>query len=321
MGYEPYLFVMGDSKQDRILAEEEVSLSLERSKNQEELEALDSNVAIALDEINILKRAKVLTEVFRRTKSGIVSFRTNPTQSLRKSISKTLGISIEISKQLGENDLPDPIRIVVSDVILSDSNTFPRQAVQRVKDVAIDNSIDIDKLRKEFVKLNNTFRLLPTDTDPLSEADRQAFNEVLSTIEEVTELDALYNDISQAVTTSEIDYETRFGTAGADHENQKKQLNGRIQDLDNQLREVRENREKILFMSWIPDLTLRVGTVVLLLFLTQIILATYRYTVGLSAFYLARGDGLQLVQAATNYGTSYKMEELVILMVSYTQHT
>ena len=51
----------------------------------------------------------------------------------------------------------------------------------------------------------------------------------------------------------------------------------------------------INLQSWIPVLSVRVGIVVLLLFLVRILLATYRYSTSLGAFYTSRGDALQWV--------------------------
>ncbi len=50
---------------------------------------------------------------------------------------------------------------------------------------------------------------------------------------------------------------------------------------------------------WLPILSIRVGVVILFLFLTRILLETYRYTTALSAFYRARGDALQMLGEGT----------------------
>ncbi len=53
--------------------------------------------------------------------------------------------------------------------------------------------------------------------------------------------------------------------------------------------------ERNAWERWLPVLSIRVGVVVLFLFLTRILLETYRYTTALSAFYRARGDALQML--------------------------
>jgi hypothetical protein len=45
--------------------------------------------------------------------------------------------------------------------------------------------------------------------------------------------------------------------------------------------------------KWTEILTVRIGVVVLLLYLTTILLSTYRYTFTLAAYYTARGDAFQ----------------------------
>ena len=46
---------------------------------------------------------------------------------------------------------------------------------------------------------------------------------------------------------------------------------------------------------WVTLLSVRIGIIVLLLYLTTVLLATYRYTLTLSAYYFARADALQLL--------------------------
>ncbi|UUO04983.1 hypothetical protein M4951_16515 [Blastopirellula sp. J2-11] len=58
-----------------------------------------------------------------------------------------------------------------------------------------------------------------------------------------------------------------------------------------------EHAAGVNLQSWIPVLSVRVGVVILLLFLVQILLATYRYSMSLGAFFTARGDAMQLVSA------------------------
>lgn len=57
--------------------------------------------------------------------------------------------------------------------------------------------------------------------------------------------------------------------------------------------------ERSAWERWLPILSIRVGVVILFLFLTRILLETYRYTTALSAFYRARGDALQMLGEGT----------------------
>jgi hypothetical protein len=47
--------------------------------------------------------------------------------------------------------------------------------------------------------------------------------------------------------------------------------------------------------TWVALLVIRIGTVILLLYLTSVLLSTYRYTLTLAAYYTARADALQLL--------------------------
>lgn len=68
--------------------------------------------------------------------------------------------------------------------------------------------------------------------------------------------------------------------------------------------------------GWISMFTIRVCVVVLLLFLTQILLSTYRYLISIGAYYAARGDALQLVssKARSNAIDSDEYAKLVTMM-------
>ena len=79
-------------------------------------------------------------------------------------------------------------------------------------------------------------------------------------------------------------------------------------DLKDRLEDLKLQRNKILLMSWLPSLTLRIGIVVLLLFLTQILLSTFRYLVALSGFYYGRADAVHLLQ--TKGDDSYSIIDL-----------
>ncbi|WP_182867942.1 hypothetical protein [Stieleria mannarensis] len=67
------------------------------------------------------------------------------------------------------------------------------------------------------------------------------------------------------------------------------------QRISDALLEVNQAQSNWANQPWVTLLAVRVGVVVLLLFLTTVLLASYRYTQTLSAYYLARADALQLL--------------------------
>ena len=74
----------------------------------------------------------------------------------------------------------------------------------------------------------------------------------------------------------------------------------RVLDLERRERELeealrRQTSENAGVSVWLPVLGVRVLIVVLLLYVTRILLATYRYSVSISAFYASRADSLQMV--------------------------
>jgi hypothetical protein len=67
--------------------------------------------------------------------------------------------------------------------------------------------------------------------------------------------------------------------------------------LTREMTELSSQKNNVMLMTWLPDFSLRVGTVILLLFLTGVCVNTYRYSMSMAAFYDARGDTLDLVAA------------------------
>ncbi|QDV81737.1 hypothetical protein [Planctomycetes bacterium TBK1r] len=65
--------------------------------------------------------------------------------------------------------------------------------------------------------------------------------------------------------------------------------------ISDALLEVNQTQSDWANQPWVTLLAVRGGVVVLLLYLTTVLLASYRYTQTLSAYYLARADALQLL--------------------------
>lgn len=135
-------------------------------------------------------------------------------------------------------------------------------------------------------------------------------------IGEIDDYFAKLDQVKERIAARKRDLEQQAQEAGesAVAEDQKRQqLQDQRQQIKEQLDEFRLQREKIVFMAWLPDLTIRVGIVILLLFLTQVFLATYRYTLSLSSFYLARSDAIQMLQSTTDWSTRYELDQLTAL--------
>jgi hypothetical protein len=93
----------------------------------------------------------------------------------------------------------------------------------------------------------------------------------------------------------------------------RQRLREREQERKDALEASVADRNYVLFMAWVPDLTVRVGAVILLLFVTKILLSTYRYTASLSAFYTGVADAVQLLQPGGS-GLWYDISHLNALL-------
>ncbi|MEM7314431.1 MAG: hypothetical protein AAF497_14885 [Planctomycetota bacterium] len=77
-------------------------------------------------------------------------------------------------------------------------------------------------------------------------------------------------------------------------EAERRDLTRRLAAKDEEIREVRRQFDPTNIYSILPVLAVRIGIVILLIYLTQIFLAIYRYSTLLAAFYNAVGDALSV---------------------------
>jgi hypothetical protein len=293
-------FVRGDVGDD-VLAKEEVDLQVELARIQAEIDSLSTGSAAAKAALSTLERAKTLSSVLGRAKSGVLGLLASPSESLLKSTLKVITASSEIVGSTQKEPMPSRVEIFVSDVVTNDSNSFPAAAVETIKQSASKQSVDLNTLDIEFKSVAKVLNEL-VSAEPASDGGLPPLSSRMDSLKVVTEgldqfvkLDALDSEVNDLRAKAERELQEIL-EGSTDREQTRQALEKQKSDTEAQLTEVRQKREKILFMAWVPSLTLRVGTVVLLLFLTQILLTSYRYTVGLSAFYLARCDAIRLLQ-------------------------
>lgn len=314
-------FIHGD-RGDEVLAESEVALRQQIDQTQQKIDALDIENARTEENVSKLRRAEVLASILANAKSGVVGLLESRERRLVPSTQKVIRASESIVENLDRPAPPASVTIVVSDVVLNDSNKFPSLALEQVTLAAVDNSVNLADLRLELkeiaAELERLTRLaIPKEESLVPEAEIGAFRSVAERSDQLLRLDSVHSTVTRQVEQAEREAQTN-SEEKTKRVGEEVQLNKQKERLEGELVKVREQREKILFMAWIPGLTLRVGTVVLLLFLTQILLATYRYTVGLSGFYLARSDAIQLVQCDLANPPRYALEQLQILMEALT---
>ncbi len=84
-----------------------------------------------------------------------------------------------------------------------------------------------------------------------------------------------------------------------------KALNNRIETLEEKVARTSDQTQSQIYL--VSTVTTRVGSVLILLFLVQILVSLYRYNIRLAAYYDARADGLELVTT----GSSEQIESIV----------
>lgn len=316
-----FVFVRGDPHDD-ILARSEVDLIDLKRKTQDQINKLDLEVASAGVSVTIVRRSKTLASVLLRTKSGLMALSRQPSGSLLTTNIEVVGAGLQIVERMSRSDDETSTTIILPQGLDDGSASFPGGAFKLLKDETTAASIDHSELTIEMRGILDLLKSVAakapgSEKERLSPDDERLIRDRVSAAAQLAKADGLFSRVMELAKKAEVD-DQLLRESSSRREVQKQKLAKEKENLDEQLKNVREQREKILFMSWIPGLTLRVGTVVLLLFLTQVMLSTYRYTLGIAGFYLARSDGIQLLQSATESSTRYLPEQLIALMEAMT---
>lgn len=129
----------------------------------------------------------------------------------------------------------------------------------------------------------------------LADDDRQVKRHLANAL--VADLD----NVAKAFDSAKHDFDTLL------RESSESTLKGgkrkeRLHSIRNQIASLEDVLEaqqinETFWDRWIPTLTVRLGIVILLLFLTKILLSTYRYLISMGAYFSARSDALQLISA------------------------
>ncbi|WP_442505887.1 hypothetical protein SH528x_004701 [Novipirellula sp. SH528] len=206
---------------------------------------------------------------------------------------------------------PDSI-IKVEALFPGDSNRFPRQALLLIREELEQQG---EPLNEIHARIEDLEKLIQSAT---KEALTTAKNSLAS--QQLTAIASVDSAIRKKHEESKLRLE-RLQREAPFREEERQSIQSNIEAVEKQLTEVRAERDKILFMSWVPGLTLRVGIVVLLLFFSQILLSAYRYTISLSAFYLSRADAIQLLQPQSGRETWYDINQLSVLVKNLSPNT
>lgn len=306
------IFLRGDPAQD-LRAESEIQLAVELTGERRKLTEISSSGARTLAQAGIASRTNVLAEVLGRLRSTLSSYLDNPTEPQRKRLQRVLEVNKRIlnalemtEKSRADGSTPNEAVIDVTALFPNDSKMFAGPTLELLLSEINATGESTKTISEALETLSQLLDDQPTDAEK---------TELVSLAESLPlkAMDAVERRADSRQKQTAIELESWQRNAPL-REEQRQTIESNIADIEKQLTEVRAERDKILFMSWVPDLTLRVGAVILLLFLTQILLSAYRYTISLSAFYLARADAIQLLQPQQDNATWYKIEHLEKLL-------
>ena len=315
------IFWTGDPADEK-RAESEIALSVELAGHRRKLSEIGASGAKTLAQAGIATRAFVLANILGRAKPTLDSFVRKPEPATRdraKLIVDTCRRILEpaqwsaidqVPSAEGKSKATDEVVIKVAPVIPNDSNRFPRQTLDHLQvelRATGESKAALLELLGNLSKLLDDLPVDPVGSSQLKELQKLAESAMLSSLDQVN------RQIETQNREAELALE-KWQREAPFREEERQAIEANIASVEEQLKEVRAERDKILFMSWVPDLTLRVGAVVLLLFLTQILLGAYRYTISLSTFYLARADAIQLLQPQAGQETWYNTEHLKTLL-------
>ena len=315
------IFWTGDPADEK-RAESEIALSVELAGHRRKLTEIGASGARTLAQAGIATRAFVLANILGRAKPTLDAFVRKPEPATRdraKLIVDTCMRILEPSQwsatdqsppNEGKSKATDEVVIKVAPVIPNDSNRFPRQTLDLLQvelRATGESKTALLELLGNLSKLLDDLPVDPVGSNQLKELQKLAESAMLSSLDQVNRQIETQNR-EAALALEKWQREASF------REEERQAIEANIASVEEQLKEVRAERDKILFMSWVPDLTLRVGAVILLLFLTQVLLGAYRYTISLSTFYLARADAIQLLQPQAGQGTWYNIEHLKTLL-------
>ncbi len=168
------------------------------------------------------------------------------------------------------------------------SATFPPQVWQKVEWFCVREEVDVAATKECVGEIRKWAQQVSESQEKANPPDCKA------------SLTNVINAVSYAI-AKELrkarDARQAYDLQELDRETDKERRETERKRIEAELEEIQRQKDKVLFMAWIPDLTIRLGIVVLLLYLTGVCLNTYRYTLAMAAFYEARADSLDLVTA------------------------
>jgi len=305
-----WIFWTGDAPDAKITESE--------AKVRADLIVLNGSLLKARSKIGKAEQEKTLCESAKRLSSrlnavsdsiqGVVLTRA---QDQAENANAAILKAKEILEALRAKPLQD-VTIDIRSYEPADNGRFSVGALSLVLDASNIAQVNIELLTTAVDSLHKALQTLRSVgvqgmDNKWEEKDVHSLSDIYTNSDELQKVPTIHSEVERrfAVASSDLQFikenATKDGKALEEQEAKRDDLQDRLEDLKLQ-------RNKILLMSWLPSLTLRIGVVVLLLFLTQILLSTFRYLAALSGFYYGRADAVQMLQ--TKADDSYSIIDL-----------
>lgn len=321
IGVGIYFFLKGDSEAKKILAEQEIKVATELNERRRELADLDATSAAIREKASQLERASVLSTCLDWIPTNVSlcnevgKWKNVDDLDEAVKVGRRIADAIATLPTIGERDVEIDVSLFAPD----DSRRFPATAIRRLKSAITENvGLSVadfqDQLRLIDEEVKTFLQQKPAmGAGDLPEELRKRVAALAETDDGFERLRKIKPVVDDQRRTAQVDQLADDANA-ATQQKKKRAVQERIDVLQKEMQDYDLQRNKILFMAWLPDLTVRAGAVVLLLFLTRILLTTYRYTVGLATFYMARSDVIQMLQPGKENTSWYQPEQLKILV-------
>lgn len=311
IGIGIYIFQAGDPNES-ILATEELQVIGDLQKVRGELAEMDAKDAEVTQRANTLRRASLLADRLGALKGATASFADAPNKADGDRLERLLRICRLILTAC--ESLPAGETVIdITAFEPHDSSRFSKDvfvALQSALGKAGINIADESKLADRLLvpleAMMMTEEVEGKFQGPPVERFEDTANKVVGTLQKLESVMIESKGMSKA---AELEVQRMLSVA-SERAAKRTAASRKERELTEKLNEARARRDKVLVMAWLPGLTLRVGAVILLLFLTQILLSTYRYTMSLSSFYLARGDVMMLAER-TDGKTIQQLSEIL----------
>lgn len=218
-------------------------------------------------------------------------------------------IALQILRGISSGNSTEPINVSLfvfsSGEVEAPQRVFNSDVWEAAQKQAKDRALNLSELTSEFQELHSK---VDVDNSKLRELVKLS-PAAIECLAGVSALVAENTESLQAQNRALADLEL----GAIRREQQRESLTQSREELQEKRQELVDLRNSLMFMSWLPGIILRVGAVILLLFLTGVFLATYRYNISISAYYNGRADALRLVAGTRDRG-GINVEQLQALV-------